>query len=393
MSVRKRKWTTRSGEVKEAWIVDYSHEGQRTLKTFQKKKEADAFAQQVGVDIRAGTHTPVNRSITVEQAAKDWIAAAEREKREASTIAQYHQHAKHITGRIGSIKLGALTAVRVNNFRDDLVVSMSRALARKVMTSLKSLLREAQASGKVAQNVALSAKRIDPDKRSDTQLQAGRDYPAPEEIKAFIAVLKGRWRSFFLTTIFTGLRSSELRGLRWEDVDLKSGEINVRQRADRFNKIGPPKSKAGRRTVPIGPLVLNTLREWKLQQWKTEAKTKGIVGGDLVFPTANGTIDRHGNIVRTFNTLIRRAKLMKLDEHGQPLAIPKYTGLHSLRHFYASWCINPVDRGGQGLPPKVVQTQMGHSSIVLTMDVYGHLFPHADDASKKLAAAELALLG
>jgi integrase len=49
----------------------------------------------------------------------------------------------------------------------------------------------------------------------------------------------------------------------------------------------------------------------------------------------------------------------------------KYTGLHSLRHFYASWCINPVDRGGQGLPPKVVQDRLGHSSIVMTMDTYG----------------------
>ena len=48
MSVRKRKWTTRSGETKEAWIVDYNYEGQRTLKTFQKKKDADGYAQQVG---------------------------------------------------------------------------------------------------------------------------------------------------------------------------------------------------------------------------------------------------------------------------------------------------------------------------------------------------------
>jgi integrase len=72
---------------------------------------------------------------------------------------------------------------------------------------------------------------------------------------------------------------------------------------------------------------------------------------------------------------------------------PKYTGLHALRHFYASWCINPVDRGGQGLPPKVVQVQLGHSSIVMTMDTYGHLFRPDKDADKRLADAERALLG
>ena len=54
-----------------------------------------------------------------------------------------------------------------------------------------------------------------------------------------------------LTAIFTGLRASELRGLRWQDVDLKSGELHVRQRADRYSEIGKPKSKAGTRTVPL----------------------------------------------------------------------------------------------------------------------------------------------
>ena len=67
-------------------------------------------------------------------------------------------------------------------------------------------------------------------------------------------------------------------------------------------------------------------------------------------------------------------------------------GCTALRHFYASWCINPVDRGGHGLPPKVVQEQLGHASIVMTMDTYGHLFPRGDDASE-LAAAERTLLG
>ena len=57
---------------------------------------------------------------------------------------------------------------------------------------------------------------------------------------------------------------------------------------------------------------------------------------------------------------------------------PKYTGLHSLRHFYASWCINRQKDGGRGLPPKNVQERLGHSSITITLDTYGHLF-RADD--------------
>ena len=100
MSVRKRAWKTRAGESKEAWIVDYAQEGERHIKTFARKKEADAYAQQVGVDIRAGTHTPVSKSITVAQAAEDWVAYIELEGRERGTVATYRQHVKHIADRI-----------------------------------------------------------------------------------------------------------------------------------------------------------------------------------------------------------------------------------------------------------------------------------------------------
>ena len=70
----------------------------------------------------------------------------------------------------------------------------------------------------------------------------------------------------------------------------------------------------------------------------------------------------------------------------------KYTGMHALRHFYASWCINRREDGGLGLDAKRVQQRLGHASIVMTMDVYGHLFPTGDDGAE-LAAAEKALLG
>jgi integrase len=71
---------------------------------------------------------------------------------------------------------------------------------------------------------------------------------------------------------------------------------------------------------------------------------------------------------------------------------PKYTGIHALRHFYASWCINRRADGGLELPLKVVQARLGHASIQMTADRYGHLFPSGDDGAE-LAAAEKAFLG
>ena len=96
-------------------------------------------------------------------------------------------------------------------------------------------------------------------------------------------------RPFLITAIFTGLRSSELRGLRWVDVDLKNGELHVRQRADRYNEMGKPKSEAGERIIPLGPFVVNTLKEWRL------ACPKGELG--FVFPNPMGKIWDHADIV------------------------------------------------------------------------------------------------
>jgi len=69
------------------------------------------------------------------------------------------------------------------------------------------------------------------------------------------------------------------------------------------------------------------------------------------------------------------------DAEGSPIVEPKYA-LHAFRHFFASWSINPKERGGPELPPKVVQQLLGHGSIVVTLDRYGHLFPRGDDRNE-----------
>jgi integrase len=179
-------------------------------------------------------------------------------------------------------------------------------------------------------------------------------------------------------SIFCGLRSSELRGLRWSDVDLKAAELQVRQRADRYAKIGSPKSESGNRTIPLGPIVVNTLREWRL------ACPKGEM--DLVFPNTLGKLWDHADIVSRYvwPTMVAAGVI---DDKGEA----KYTGLHALRHFYASWLINRKADGGLELPLKVVQERLGHSSVVMTSDVYGHLFPRTDDG-REMAEAERLLL-
>jgi integrase len=379
MSVRKRSWTTRKGERKESWIVDYiDQSGDRHIQTFDRKKDADECHATVIVDVAKGVHTPHSKSLTVAQAAEDWIKYVDLEKRERSTLDHYRNHIdNHINPRLGREKLAKLTTPRIQAFRDDLLASLTRAQAKKVLTSLKSLLKDAQRRGNAAQNVALGVS-ITRDKRGKPKLKVGVDIPTPEEIKRIVHAATGRGRPFLITVIFTGLRSSELRGLRWIDIDLKKSELHVRQRADRYNKIGKPKSEAGERVIPLGPLVVNTLKEWRL------ACPKGEL--DLVFPNTLGKIWDHADIVTRYlwPTMVAAGVV---DANGEA----KYTGLHALRHFYASWLINRKKDGGLELPPKTVQVRMGHSSIVITMDTYGHLFPSSDDGSEMAEAEKLLL--
>jgi integrase len=148
---------------------------------------------------------------------------------------------------------------------------------------------------------------------------------------------------------------------------MKAAVLQVRQRADRYNKIGKLKSAKSRRAIPIDTEnLLPALRQWHMA---SEHKSS------LVFPTSTGAVEHHKNMVRSLEPVMKAAKVV--DKNGEP----KYA-LHAFRHYFASWCLNSESRGGLGLPPQDVQRLLGHSSIVMTLDVYGHLFPGGDHHSK-----------
>jgi integrase len=375
MSVRKRTWKTRKGEAREAFIVDYfDQDGERHIRTFEREKDAKDYAAKVRIDVKKGMHTAPSKSITVAEVADRWIKGVVADGREQSTVEQYRQHCKiHIVPRIGKTKLANLTDTKVEEFRDDLLENLSRPLARKVMVSLKSMLK-ANKYSHVAAGVTIKQ-----DKRHKNKLEAGRDLPTPAEVKRMVAAANDpRTRALLLLAALTGLRSSELRGLRWSDVDLKHLEIHVRQRADKYYEIGAPKSATSMRTIPIDPdTLLPALKEWKLACPKSEA--------DLVFPDAKGGPVHHEILSRLLEVVMIKAGVV--DKAGDPKYSP-----HAFRHFFASWCINPKERGGRELPPKAAQTLLGHSSITMTLDLYGHMFPKGDDRAE-LAKSVSALLG
>jgi integrase len=233
------------------------------------------------------------------------------------------------------------------------------------------------------------------------RLEVGRDIPANSDIAAIVKAAQGRWRPILITAILTSLRASELRDLRWWDVDLASASLHVPQRADRYGEIGKPKSRAGWRTVPLPPICCNSLRQWKLvcpkrDAGKVDADGNAIKELHLVFPNGAGKIESLANIINrglipTQIAVGVATDTGKRDERASQSQPPTVRACTRCVTGMRSWLINRRQDGGLELPPKLVQERLGHATIAVTMDTYGHLFPRGDDA-EELAAAEKTLL-
>ena len=160
------------------------------------------------------------------------------------------------------------------------------------------------------------------------------------------------------------IRASELRGLSWRQLDLKVATVTIDQRADAQGLIGAPKSQASRRSVPLPASTVLALKEWKLACPKSAA--------NLVFPSLAGKVMSN--------------RYMSLNVLGPLLSEAPLT-LHDLRHAAASLWIE------QRVEPKRVQTWLGHHSIQVTFDTYGHLFEAGERETSVAAAIEKELIG
>jgi integrase len=386
-TVRKRKLP--SGLVRwQASYVDGS--GARRAKLFDKKSEGETWLIETQHDVAHGQHTPGSLSPTVKDAAAFWIKRCREKGLEATTISQYEQHCDlHIVPFIGAKKLSDMTVPACNAFADQLRdEGRTAAMIKKVVRSLGSIFKEARRRG-----LSTAAPTIGLDLDLPDREDPRPEIPTKAELQFILSNVAGRWRPLMLVATFCGLRASELRGLRWLDVDLQARKISVAQRADASHKIGKLKSKAAYRSIHMPPMVVQALREWKL------VCPKGELG--LVFPNGIGKVESHANILdRGLHPILIAGgftvPVPVVNDDGAPIInnagkavmrdAPKY-GMHSLRHACASLWIET------GYNPKQIQKLMGHSSIKVTFDVYGHLFADneadlraAEDVEKRLLA-------
>jgi integrase len=402
-SIKRRAWTTSKGERREAWVVRYAdQDGTWRLKTFERQKDAKEWLPAIQVEVKTGQHVPDSKAPTVAAAAGAWIEQGEVDGLESSTMRQRRLHIdRHIVPLLGADT--KLVRADLAAFRNDLLRSCSKPMAKKIMTSFKAILKQAK--------LAHLAANIDPiekkgqAKRHKKPLKVGVDIPTAPEVKALIEATAGDPKARALACLagFAGLRASEMRGLAWPNVKLDQHKVTVEERADENCDIGSPKSGAAHREIGLNATTVEALRAWKLAQ--PPIVTKDDDGKEirrprtLVFGTASDRPDRLPNIHRRLigPAMVKAGVALQVldgsgkpvvDKDGKPVMRPKYKKpLHCLRHFAISSWLRTC--GGDF---KAVQVRAGHATLALTLDTYGHLLDNAGEHDQ-MAAAEKLVLG
>jgi integrase len=272
----------------------------------------------------------------------------------------------HIVPRIGKKKLKALKLEDVEGLYRSMIVSgLSPATVRYAHAVMRRALGQAVNRGLVPRNVAEGASLPGLDREEAR-------YLTPEQIKSLLEVAKSdRLEALYVIAVSCGLRQGELLGLRWDEVDLEARKLTVRRQVQRSRDgsglIFLPTKGKKIRTIRLGSTTVEALRNHGVRQTEEVASAKGLWRNlDLVFASTIGTpLDPSNLVGRSFKPLLRRAGLPDVR-------------FHDLRHACASLLLS------EGVPLKVVQEVLGHSSASVTMDVYSHVLP---DMQEKAAAA------
>ncbi len=332
----------------------YSPRDRKTLrKTFRSLADARAWRSQAQTALHRRTLRAPSRT-TLAEAADGWLKAAEAgivrtrsgDPYKPSALRAYEQALRHkLLPALGHLRLAALTRNSVQDLVDRLIAEgLSASTTRNAVLPLRAIYRRALLRSEVHTNptegLCLPAVR------------GRRDRVArPSEARALIAALPLEDRAVWATALYAGLRRGELAALRWQDVDSEAGVICVERSWDPKAGAVEPKSRSGRRRVPLaGPLRCHLAAHRLLRPAGDEA---------LVFGRTSGRALHSEALTRRARTAWRRAGLTAI-------------GLHECRHTYAAFMI------AAGVNAKALSAYMGHSSINVTLDRYGHLMPGSE---------------
>ncbi len=394
--VTKRQWKTSKGEVREAWVLDYRDAtGKRIKEQFTLKRDADARRKEVEGQLNAGTHRAEAAKKTVSDACDLYVdklkaqvdtnlvtehyyrttkaqlynyVSPDSDRAKEHKALQPEKNRVNFSGGIGGVKLSQCTRKVCNEFRDGLqAAGVKIVLTRRIIGSLSRALANAADEDWIAVNPAAGIEVKAP-RNERGKFKERVEPPSKAELSLVLSLVTGSLATRMRLSALAGLRASELYELRWGDVSFNGGYLTVSRRvaSEKGRKVDVPKSEAGKREVPLSAQMLSELKAWREKASKKDA-------GDLIFPNRNGGHLDHRNVLeRDFKPLMELA-VAKAKEKKMRF---KPFNWHALRHFAISTWIKDG-----GMQPKEVQTLAGHSTISVTMDRYGHMFPSADHGS------------
>jgi len=288
----------------------------------------------------------------VQEACESWLSKAEagavRNKSgdpyKPSVIRSYETSLRlHVFPEIGSRKLSRVRRSELQVLVDRLQLARSASTVRNAMMPLRAVFRRAVLLDLVASNATIGL--------ALPSVTGSRDRVAsPEEAAALLQALPEADRAAWATAMYAGLRLGELRALEWKSVDLARGLIKIEFGWDPKKGRILPKSSSGRRSVAIPGVLMPYLEE---QQTITGRRSGLVFGRSDTRPFCD-------------SSLRDRAKRIWTKQSMNPI------GFHEARHTYATLMI------AAGVNAKTLSTMMGHKSITITLDLYGHLFPGAE---------------
>jgi integrase len=268
----------------------------------------------------------------------------------------------HIKPTLGKKTLKNLTPTHVRGlYRLKLDKGSSARTVQYIHTTLRKALRDAASDGLVPRNVTDGIKAPRPKKKEINPLD-------PKQAKAFLdEVHEDRLEALYVLAVHRGLRQGELLGLKWEDVDLQAGMLQVRRTLS-LTKNGhvfeQPKNGKGR-SIELTEAALEALRS-HLKRQLEEIETLGDAYQDqgLIFPGERGQPMRPWTLTRKLERILKRA--------GLP-----HIRFHDLRHTCATLLLS------KGVHPKFVQELLGHATISITLDTYSRVIPAMGDQTRK----------
>lgn len=355
MAVRVREKPKGSG----VWWIFINHQGQRKSKKIGKDEK---IARKAAEKIKAKL---VLNELRVEKVNKKcpvfkdysalWLEDYIRQTKRVTTYQRYKAMFKnHVEPSLGKF---SLDQIKRSDIRNTLLSIYKKGLSKSSVSTARNVIsgtfEYAIDEELVNYNPTIGIlKKLGLDPRKEREPVQPMN---PEEVSLFLKAcreLQRKWYPFFLTAFRTGMRLGELLALQWEDIDWNGKFIHV-QRSFRNGRTTRTKNKKSRRVDMSDQLYAELKALYTVRKKESLKSGKGMI--ETIFHT-NGAPTSQNTVRNIWKRLLKKA--------GQ-----RNMRFHDIRHTFASLLLS------RGESPVYVKDQLGHSSIQMTVDIYGHLIP------------------